>query len=146
MKSITKRRTSGFLLVEILISALIIAGSISACFYLFRMGFDYWQRAEQSTKLVRKVPQVVSYLTHVAELDQGEGELFLGEDSKVHWQAKLIEKNRPQIPLPEAGFISPYELYLYEVSFTIRYQEISRDYTIKIFRYKMLFSPQGSFF
>lgn len=146
MRLLTKKRVSGFLLVEILISALIIAGSISACFYLFRMGFDYWQRAEQSNKLVRKIPQVVSYLTQVAELEKGQGEFFLGEESKVIWQAKLIEKGRPQIPLPEAGLISPYEIYLYEVAFTLHYQETSRNYTMKIFRYKRLFNPQEIYF
>lgn len=136
-----KKRISGFLLVEILISALIIAGSISACFYLFRMGFVYWQKAEENNKIVKRIPQVVSYLIHVADLEKGEGELSLGEESKVIWKAKLIEKVRPRLPLPEAGFISPYELYLYEVDFSILTNKTKRDYGLKVFRYKRLISP-----
>lgn len=136
-----KGREGGFLLIEILISALIIAGSISASFFLFRMGFDYWQRAEESNLLARKVPQVISYLSNVAELEKGEGELDLGEEIRLKWRAELVETSRPQVPLPEAGFISPYELYLYNVSFILEGRRTFREHQIKIFRYRMLFSP-----
>lgn len=136
-----KKRHEGFLLIEILISALIIAGSISASFYLFRMGYDYWQRAEESNRIASKIPQVVSYLTNVAELERGEGELSLGEDVRLKWRARLLEISKPQITLGEGGFVSPYELYLYEVQFNIQSKRTYREHKLAVFRYKMLFSP-----
>ncbi|MEO0280524.1 MAG: type II secretion system protein [candidate division WOR-3 bacterium] len=135
------KRKAGFLLLEVLISALIIGGSIAASFYLFRMGLNYLKKAEESNFFSSKVPQAVSYLTNVAELEKGEGEAFLGGETELIWKSKLLESTRPEVPLPEYGYIRPYELFLYEVEFSLKKGNSQRDYIIKILRYKMLITP-----
>ncbi|MFN3406865.1 MAG: hypothetical protein ACK40E_03955 [Caldimicrobium sp.] len=132
------KRSSGFLLIEVLIASLILSTSIAASFYLFRMGFSYLKKAEESNFFARMLPQAVSYLVNVAELETHEGKVSLGQDSELIWKATLDEKIKPNIPNPEGGFYQPYELYLYKVDFSIRKGELQRDYQVKIMRYKIL--------
>ncbi|MBP1713304.1 MAG: putative rane protein [Deltaproteobacteria bacterium] len=51
------RRGKGFIVIEILIAGLILTSSIAATMYLFRMGFEYLERANQSNVLASKLTQ-----------------------------------------------------------------------------------------
>lgn len=133
----------GFILVEILISALILAGSVAAGMYLFRTGFQYLEKIQENNLLSSKVPQALSYLTKGADLEKKEEEISLGENVILSWKAKLIEKVKPQIALEEAGVYNPYELYLYQVDFTLKHKNTVRSYQILVTKYKMLITPEG---
>lgn len=132
--------SAGFLLLEVLIASLILSSSIAASFYLFRLGYIYLKRAEESNFLVSKLPQAISYLMNVAELEKEGGKLSLGKDSELVWRAIVEEKTKFDIQHPKERYNQPYELYLYKVNFTLRKgeREREREYQIKLLRFKML--------
>lgn len=132
------------MLLEILVASLILAGAVAAGMYLFRMGFQYLEKIKENNLISSKVPQALSYIYQVAELEKGEEELSLGEAVKLKWKADLYEKVRPQIPY-EAGNFTPYELYLYQVEFTLSTSKLERTYTTFVTRYKMLVRPEVAF-
>ncbi|MCS7106346.1 MAG: hypothetical protein N3A56_08080 [Thermodesulfobacteriaceae bacterium] len=144
-KNYFKNRVKGFLLLEILVSALILAGAVAAGMYLFRVGFQYLEKIKENNLLSSKVPQALSYIYKAADLNKGEGNLLLGEEVELKWKATLLEKVRPQIPLPETGFSTPYELYLYEVEFTLSTKKLEKTYNTFVTKYKMLTVPIEGF-
>lgn len=111
--------------------------------YLFRTGFKSLERIHNSNVLSSKLAQAVRYLNSVAKIEEREGEEALGEGVILKWNSRLIEQMRPTVPYGEAGMISPYELYLYEVEFSLNYKEDERDYRMYVFRYKTLISPEA---
>jgi len=129
-------RNSGFLLLEMLISALILAGAVATSMYLFRMGFQYLEKVNLNNKLSAKIPQAISYLIKEAPLERKEGTLSLGDEVILTWKAERLEKVQPQIPAEEGIVSSPLELYLYRVNFTLSLSNYSRDYKLYVFRYK----------
>jgi len=137
-------KEGGFLLLEILIASLILAGAVAAGMYLFRTGFQYLEKIKENNLLASKVPQALSYLYQVADLEKGEGEVNLGEEVKLRWSASLLEKVRPQVSF-EAGNFTAYELSLYQVEFILSTSKLERTYTTFVTKYKMLIKPGEAF-
>lgn len=138
------RNQNGFLVLEILIAGLILTSSIAASMYLFKMGFAYLQKANDSNVISSKLPDAVN-LIRVIDIEQKEGTESLGDDVTLRWESRLIEKTRPVQQTPEGTVRSVHELYLYRVDFSLRYKTIQREYGINVFRYKTLVSPSEIF-
>jgi len=136
-----EQHQSGFIVVEILIAGLILTTSIAATMYLFRMGFEYLERANQSNVLSSKLTQV-SGLIKTLDLSGASGEEDLGEGATLKWKAKLLSSSRPAKGEGEVGNRSLHELFLYRVNFTLQYKELVREYEIHAFRHKPLYSPE----
>jgi len=137
-------KESGFLLLEILIASLILAGAVAAGMYLFRTGFQYLEKIKENNLLASKVPQALSYLYQVADLEKGEGEVNLGEEVKLRWRASLLERVRPQVARAGPDNSTSYELYLYGVEFTLSTPKLERDYYTYVTKYKILTSGNGT--
>lgn len=140
-KNRVKLKYQGFLLVEVLISAFILASAVALSMYLFRMGFVYLEKTREINLISSKVPQVIAYLNKVADFSKGKEEIRLGEDILLVWEAKRIEKIKPGVSLSEGGVVYPYELELYEVKYTIKTEKREKNYKTYVVRYKMLFNP-----
>lgn len=140
-----KSKKEGFLLLEILISALILAGAIASAMYLFRTGFQYLEKIKENNLISSKVPQALTYLIKEANLEKGEDTISLGEKVTLNWKATLLEKIRPQIGMAEGGFSTPYELYLYKIEFSLFTSKSQKTYQVFVTRYKMLISPAEVF-
>jgi hypothetical protein len=136
----TRTRGSGFIVLEILIAGLILTASIAATMYLFRMGFDYLERANQSNLLSSKLPQAAG-LIRTLDLQQNSGEEDIGEGITLKWEAQLLNSSRPIRRGGEFPIASLYELLLYRVLFSLNYKGDLREYQINVFRYKPLYSP-----
>ena len=131
----------GFIVVEILIAGLILTTSIAATMYLFRMGFEHLDRANQSNLLSSKLTQA-SGLIKTLDLARTSGEEDLGDGIALIWKAKLVSASRPVIEAGEIKTPSPHELLLYRVHFTLNYRGIAREYEINAFRYRSLYAPE----
>jgi hypothetical protein len=133
------RREKGFIVIEILIAGLILTASIAATMYLFRMGFEHLERANQSNVLASKLTQATG-LIQTLELQKKSGEEDIGEGINLKWQARLLGSSKPT--RGEADFPVPslHELMLYRVDFSLRYKGMYREYQIHVFRFQPLFS------
>ncbi len=60
--SIPRFSDSGFLILEVMIASLILTAGVAATMYLFRLGFQYLERANDSNLLSSKLPQVINYM------------------------------------------------------------------------------------
>jgi hypothetical protein len=129
----------GFIVVEILIAGLILTSSIAATMYLFRMGFDYLERANQSNMLSSKLTQATG-LIRTLDLKKNSGEEDMGEGVILKWKAKLLGSTIPTKGEGELFLKSLYELLLYRVDFSLNYKGNMREYQINVFRYKTLYS------
>ena len=136
---------NGFIVVEILIAGLILTASIAATMYLFRMGFDYLDRANQSNVLSSKLTQAAG-LIRTLELQRKSGEEDLGEGVTLKWEARLLSASRPTKGWAEFSIQSIHELLLYRVNFSLNYKGNVREYQLNVFRYKPLQSPGGVLF
>ena len=133
------RREKGFIVIEILIAGLILTASIAATMYLFRMGFEYLERANQSNVLASKLTQATG-LIQTLELQKKSGEEDIGEGINLKWEARLLGSSKPT--RGEADFPVPslHELMLYRVDFSLRYKGMHREYQIHVFRFQPLLS------
>ena len=133
------RRGKGFIVIEILIAGLILTASIAATMYLFRMGFEYLERANQSNVLASKLTQATG-LIQTLELQKKSGEENIGEGINLKWEARLLGSSKPT--RGEADFPVPslHELMLYRVDFSLRYKGMYREYQIHVFRFQPLLS------
>ena len=133
------RPEKGFIVIEILIAGLILTASIAATMYLFRMGFEYLERANQSTVLASKLTQATG-LIQTLELQKKSGEEDIGEGINLKWEARLLGSSKPT--RGEADFPVPslHELMLYRVDFSLRYKGMYREYQIHVFRFQPLLS------
>jgi hypothetical protein len=145
MKRIIYSKKRGFLLLEMLISALILAGAVAAGMYLFRTGFQYLEKIEVNNILSAKVPQATTYLLKEAPLEREKGSLSLGEGVTLSWKAERLEKVRPQIRGEFEEIISSFELYLYQVDFSLSLSNHTKTYRIFVFRYKSPFKSEEFF-
>lgn len=125
----------GFLILEVFIAGLILTSSIAAAMFLFKVGFEGLQRANDSNILSSKLYQAVNLLKAV-DLEMKNGEEYMGDDVSMQWEAKLIEKTRPVHKTPEGSVQAIHELYLYSVNLRLKYKDIVREYNINVFRYK----------
>lgn len=127
----------GFLILEILIAGLILTSSIAAAMYLFKMGFEYLQKANDSNVISSRLPDAVN-LIKIIDLEQKSGTEPLSDDVTLKWESSLIEKIIPVYETLEGSVTSLHELYLYKVNFRLEYKTIKREYEINVFRYKTL--------
>lgn len=140
----TRTRCDGFIVLEILIAGLILTASIAATMYLFRMGFDYLERAKQSNLLSLKLTQATG-LVRTLDLQKNSGDEDVGDGVILKWEARLLSASRPK---GWGEFSTPplHELLLYQVNFSLNYKGNVREYKINVFRYKPLFSPEEMLF
>jgi hypothetical protein len=136
-----RTRCNGFIVLEILIAGLILTSSIAATMYLFRMGFDYLERANQSNLLSSKLTQAAG-LIRTLDMQKSSGEEDIGEGVTLKWEARLLARSRPikgggEFPMP-----SLHELFLYRVNFSLNYKDNVRKYQTDVFKYKPLYSPE----
>src|SRR5208337_2432101 len=105
----------GFLILEVMIASLIITAGVAATMYLFRLGFQYLERANDSNLLSSKPPQVINYMK-VLDMDAKEGTEDMGDDVIMHWGASLVQTVRPYRDDPESfgKIMSNFNLYLYK--------------------------------
>jgi hypothetical protein len=136
-----KHDSRGFLVLEILIAGLILTSSIAASMYLFRMGFLYLEKANDSNVITSKLPQAVNLLKTI-DLGQTGGTESIGDDVTLLWESKSVEKTRPLQKLPEGSSLSPFEHYLYTLHLKLVYKTLEREYEIRLFRYKRVVSVQ----
>lgn len=129
----------GFLILEILIAGLILTSSIAAAMYLFKMGFEYLQKANDSNVISSKLPDAVN-LIKIINLEQKSGTESLSDGVTLRWESRLIDKIIPVYQTLEGTVQSLHELYLYKVNFRLEYKTIQREYEINVFRYKTLVS------
>jgi len=137
----TRTRCNGFIVLEILIAGLILTASIAATMYLFRMGFDYLERANQSNLLSSKLTQAAG-LIRTLDMQKSSGEEDIGEGVTLKWEARLLARSKPikgggEFPIP-----SVHELLLYRVNFRLNYKGNVRKYQTDVFKYKPLYSPE----
>ena len=135
----------GFIVVEILIAGLILTASIAATMYLFRMGFDYLERANQSNILSSKLTQATG-LIRTLDMQRKSGEEDLGEGVTLKWEARLLGSARPVKGQAENFIASAHELSLYRVLFSLNYKGIVQEYKVNVFRYKPISGPGEIFF
>ena len=138
-------REKGFIVVEIMIAGLILTASIAATMYLFRMGFDYLERAKQSNVLSAKLTQATG-LIRVLDMEKKSGEEDLGEGVILKWDAQLLESSRPVKKQADIFVPSLHELLLYRVLFSLNYKGIIQEYKVNVFRYKPLSTRETAFF
>ncbi len=127
----------GFIVVEIMIAGLILTASIAATMYLFRMGFEYLERANQSNVLSSKLTQATG-LIRTLDMEKKSGEEDLGESVTLKWEARLLGSSRPMKGQAEFAVPSVHELFLYRVLFSLNYKGKVEEYKVNVFRYKPL--------
>ncbi len=130
----------GFIVVEIMIAGLILTASIAATMYLFRMGFGYLERADQSNVLSSKLTQATGLL-RTLDVQKKSGEEDLGGGVTLKWEAQLLGSSRPVKGQAESTTPSTHDLFLYRVLFSLNYQGIIQEYRVNVFRYKPLLKP-----
>ena len=135
----------GFIVIEIMIAGLILTASIAATMYLFRMGFDYLERANQSNVLSSKLTQATG-LIRTLDMQRKSGEEDLGEGVTLKWEARLLGSSRPVKGQAESTVVSAHELRLYRVLFSLDYKGTVQEYKINVFRYKPISGPGEIFF
>jgi len=135
-----KERERGFLVLEILIAGLILTASIAATMYLFRMGYNYLEKANRSNVLSSKLVQAAGLLKTL-EMGGKSGVEDMGNGVTMKWTARLLGSSTPTKGGGEFAVTSIHQLFLYRVDFSLVYQDVIRDYHINVFRYKPLYSP-----
>ncbi|MCX8034514.1 MAG: hypothetical protein N3A00_04275 [Thermodesulfovibrio sp.] len=133
-----KRNSSkGFITIDILIAGVILTAGIAASAYLFRLGFDYLDRANKANTIALKISQTPALL-RTLDFEKESGKEELGDGVMLSWTAKLLSKSRPATMTGEAPVSSMHELYLYEVTLSFEYKDLIRTYKVNVFRSKSL--------
>jgi hypothetical protein len=131
----------GFLVLEILIAGLILTASIAATMYLFRMGYEYLEKANQSNVLSSKLIATAGLLKAL-KLENKTGTEDMGNGVTLAWEAKLLLHSTPAAKKDEFSLPSTHEISLYRVDFRLGYRDTVREYQVNVFRSKSLFSPE----
>ena len=140
ISNMKNHQIKGFIVLDILIAGLILTASIAATMYLFRMGFDYLERANQSNMLSSKLTQATGLL-RTLDMQKNSGEEDIGEGVSLKWEARLLSASRPTKVGAEFSVQSIHELLLYRVNFSLNYKGLIREYQLNVFRYKPLYAP-----
>jgi hypothetical protein len=135
----------GFIVLDILIAGLILTASIAAAMYLFRMGFDHLERANQSNVLSSKLTQATGLIRTLA-LENKSGEEDIGEGVSLKWEARLLGASKPIKGWDEFSLPPLHELLLYRVYFSLNYKGTIREHQSDVFKYKPLSSPEQMLF
>ncbi len=131
----------GFLVLEILIAGFILTASIAAAMYLFRMGYDYLEKANVSNTISSKLVQAESLFREL-ELQKKSGVEDMGDGVTLKWESQLLNSSKPPIEGEEGAMPSLHELYLYRINFTLDYKGINRSFEVNEFRFKPLSSAE----
>jgi len=131
----------GFIVLEILIAGLILTASIAATMYLFRMGYDYLERANRSNVLSSKLVQAVGLL-RTLDIERKSGVEDMGDGVTLKWETRLLGASMPTRGEGEYRVVSTHELFLYRVNFSLSYQHTDREYQLNVFKFKPLSSPE----
>jgi len=134
-------REKGFLVLEILIAGFILTASIAAAMYMFRMGYDYLEKANISNTISAKLVQTEG-LFRALELQKDSGVEDMGDGVTLKWESRLLGTARPPITGGEITLPSLHELFLYRINFSLEYKNMSRAYEVNAFRFKPLSSPE----
>jgi hypothetical protein len=132
-------REKGFIVLEILMAGLILTSSIAATMYLFRMGFEHLERANQSNVLASKLTQATG-LIDILDLQRKSGKEDIGDGVELKWEARLVGSSRPTRGGGEFLIPSAHELLLYRVDFSLRCRGIFREYQVHVLRHRPLLS------
>ena len=135
-----KRSNRGSITIDVLIAGMILTAGIAASMYLFKLGFQYLEKANTANAIALKVAQTPALLRTI-DLTKESGVEELGDGVTLKWTSKLIAKSRPE-RLTEVKILSSHELYLYEVTLNFEYKQTTKTYKINVFRSKSLVSPE----
>ncbi|RKX59206.1 MAG: hypothetical protein DRP29_05075 [Thermodesulfobacteriota bacterium] len=135
-----KRLKKGSITIDVLIAGMILTAGIAASMYLFKLGFQYLEKANTVNIIALKVSQTPALL-RTLDLSEESGIEDLGDGVTLEWTSKLIAKSKPE-GLAEVKISSMYELYLYEVTLKFIYKDKIKTYKIHIFRSKQLVSSE----
>ena len=122
----------GFLLIELLISAVILTASIAATMMIFRGGFQQLERADRSNGISAMLPQVMNLLQH-KDLNANEGEEALGPGMVLRWNARLDNESSSGLLVHEMAR-PMHKIFLYDVHVLLTNGDLSREYDVHIFR------------
>jgi hypothetical protein len=136
-----RTREKGFLVIEILIAGLILTASIAATMYLFRMGYEYLEKANQSNMLSSKLIEAAGLLKTL-ELEKSSGVESMGDGVNLKWGAQLLVSSRTKIGDRALQQSSLHELRLYRVDFSLDYKGLNRSYQVSVFRHIPLFQGE----
>jgi hypothetical protein len=123
----------GFLILEVMIASLILTAGVAATMYLFRLGFQYLERANDSNIMSSKLPQVINFMK-ILDMDAKQGTEDMGDDVIMHWDAGLVDTVRPSHDTADGKVMSPFNLYLYKVKIRLNSKKLSREYEMNVFR------------
>ena len=135
-----KRLKKGSITIDVLIAGMILTAGIAASMYLFKLGFQYLEKANTVNIIALKVSQTPALL-RTLDLSEESGIEDLGDGVTLEWTSKLIAKSKPE-GLAEVKIPSMYELYLYEVTLKFIYKDKIKTDKIHIFRSKQLVSSE----
>ncbi len=125
--------SSGFLILEVMIASLILTAGVAATMYLFRLGFQYLERANDSNLVSSKIPQVINYMK-VLDMDAKQGTEDMGDGVIMQWNAGLVDNVRPFYDSPDGKVQSYFNMYLYKVKIRLGSKKLSREYEMNILR------------
>lgn len=130
----------GFLVIDTIIAGLILTVTIAAVMYLFRTGYDYIDRANESNLLSAKLPQAVN-LIKALDLAKGKGDEDMGEGVSLRWAAQMARSAMPLTGLDVIRNFTTHEILLYEVDLSLNYHDNERAYSIYVLKYRDLYEP-----
>jgi len=130
----------GSITIDVLIAGMILTAGIAASMYLFRLGFQYLEKANTANLIALKISQTPALL-RTLDLSKESGLEDLGDGVTLRWTSKLIAKSRPE-RMAEAKIPSAHELYLYEVTLNFEHKGIAKTYKVNVFRSTTLVSPE----
>ncbi|KJR40402.1 hypothetical protein MCHI_003694 [Candidatus Magnetoovum chiemensis] len=129
----SSKNDRGFLVIEILICGLILTSSIAATMYLFRVGYEALDKAEASNVIASKVPQAINILRS-SDFKTAKSKIDLGDNTEMLWKAKNIgSDNFRKYTLTQGT--NKFDIYLYEIAFSISYKTIKKEYTLNVFKF-----------
>lgn len=127
------RQIKGFILIEILISGVILASSIAAAMYLFRVGSQSLAKADSIYLIHSKIPIAINL---IRASNKNEGTEDLSDGISLKWKKELIAKSTATGQINQREI--KYYIYLYKVVFTIGNQVEQKTYEIYLLQHERM--------
>jgi type II secretory pathway pseudopilin PulG len=127
----------GFTLIEVLIAAVILFGSISIVSQAFRGSVNSSIKAKRSVQAAAIVPLLLStieYRLQTQPLNKAVFQEGVIDEAKFTWTASVIKKDGPPSRLsPEDGEVIIFDdkYYLWQVNVTVQQQQTNNEYSYK---------------